>query len=102
MPIDCEEAAFYRQIVDATKDNASSIDLYQVLRIERETTPKEIKKAYRRLAVRWHPDKHRNDFDKAFAESVFKLIARAYEVLSDENSRADYDAGGFNGGIFCK
>ncbi|KAF4729943.1 hypothetical protein FOZ62_009356, partial [Perkinsus olseni] len=101
MAIDCEEAAFYRQVVDESKDDASSIDLYDVLRVEREASPKDIKKAYRKLAVRWHPDKHRNDFDKAFAESVFKLIARAYEVLSDEDSRADYDAGGFNSGIFC-
>ncbi|KAF4667857.1 hypothetical protein FOL47_003363 [Perkinsus chesapeaki] len=78
------------------------LDLYDVLRLDKGASPKEIKKSYRKLAVRWHPDKHRNDFDKAFAESVFKLIARAYEVLSDEDSRADYDAGGYNaGGVFC-
>jgi len=64
------------------------IDYYEVLQIDREASFEEIKRAYRKLALKYHPD--RNPGDKE-AEERFKLINEAYQVLSDENKRALYD-----------
>ena len=66
-------------------------DYYKILGVKRDATEKEIKKAYRKLALQWHPDKHKED--KEIAEEKFKEIAEAYEVLSNEESRAKYDRG---------
>src|SRR4051812_49980964 len=63
-------------------------DFYQVLGIKRDAKPEEIKKAYRRLARKYHPDV--NPGDKA-AEERFKLITEAHEVLSDPKKRKVYD-----------
>ena len=63
-------------------------DYYHVLGVERGTTPEEIKKAYRKLAVKHHPDK--NPGDKS-AEEKFKELGEAYEVLSSVDKRAAYD-----------
>ena len=63
-------------------------DYYEVLGVERETDIEEIKKAYRKLAVKFHPDK--NPGDKT-AEEKFKEIGEAYEALSDPQKRAAYD-----------
>ena len=63
-------------------------DYYQVLGVERGATPDEIKKAYRKLAVKFHPDK--NPGDKS-AEEKFKELGEAYEVLSNADKRAAYD-----------
>ena len=52
---------------------------------------KEISKAYRKLAQKWHPDMFRSQEDKDIAEKKFHKIAIAYETLRDEESRADYD-----------
>src|SRR5437660_7349848 len=63
-------------------------DYYEVLNIERTATEEDIKKSYRKLAVKFHPDK--NPGDKA-AEEKFKELGEAYEALSDPQKRAAYD-----------
>jgi molecular chaperone DnaJ len=63
-------------------------DYYEVLGLEKSATAEEVKKAYRRLAIKFHPDK--NAGDKA-AEEKFKELGEAYEVLNDPQSRAAYD-----------
>jgi curved DNA-binding protein len=63
-------------------------DYYSVLGVSKTATPEEIKKAYRKLAVKYHPDK--NAGDKS-AEAKFKEVAEAYEVLSDADKRKKYD-----------
>ncbi len=69
-------------------------DYYQVLGVERSASDKEIKGAYRKLALKYHPD--RNPDDKA-AEEKFKAAAQAYEVLSDGQKRRKYDQFGHGG-----
>jgi len=71
-------------------------DYYKSLGISKGATKDEIKKAYRKLAHQYHPDKNPNNKE---AEDKFKEIAAAYEVLSDEKKRKEYDSGGpFMGG----
>lgn len=64
---------------------------YDVLDVTRESTKQEIARSYRQLAKKYHPDLHKSDNDKKIAEEKFKIIARAYETLRDEGSRADYN-----------
>ncbi|XP_022216349.1 dnaJ homolog subfamily C member 25 homolog [Drosophila obscura] len=66
-------------------------DCYDVLGVTRESSKSEIGKAYRSLARKYHPDLHRGAEAKALAEEQFKLLATAYEILRDEESRNDYD-----------
>jgi DnaJ-class molecular chaperone len=66
----------------------SKRDYYEVLAVSRTATDQEIKSAYRRLAVKYHPDKNPND---ASAEEKFKEAAEAYSVLSDPEQRKRYD-----------
>jgi len=80
-------------------------DYYEVLGVTKGATEKELKKAYRKLAIKHHPDKNPDDKN---AEAKFKEAAEAYEVLNDSNKRARYDqyghagleGGGFGGGGF--
>ena len=72
----------------------TEMDYYEVLEVSRDCTGAELKKAYRKLALKYHPD--RNPDDKE-AEEKFKLINEAYQVLSDEEKRAIYDRYGKEG-----
>src|ERR1700720_4327487 len=70
-------------------------DYYEVLGVNRDASDDQIKKAYRSLARKYHPD--RNPGDKQ-AEASFKEVQEAYDVLSDKTKRAQYDRFGFAGG----
>ena len=78
-------------------------DYYEVLGVEKNATEGEIKKAYRKQAIKYHPDKNPGNQE---AEAKFKLAAEAYEILSDSQKKAQYDQfghaafenGGFGGG----
>ena len=82
-------------------------DYYQTLGVSKSASAAEIKKAYRKMAIKYHPDKNPDD---ATAEGKFKEAAEAYEILSDDNKKARYDqygnaafegpqgGGGFGGG----
>ena len=67
----------------------SKRDYYEILGVEKTATADEIKKAYRKLAKKYHPDA--NSDNKEEAEKKFKEIAEAYEVLSDDTKRKQYD-----------
>ncbi|KAL3853186.1 hypothetical protein ACJMK2_016751 [Sinanodonta woodiana] len=87
---------FALEITLATKD------YYEILGVKKGASEKEIKKAFRKLAIKFHPDKNKKDPE---AEKKFVEIAKAYEVLSDKDKRRHYDqfgedgsGGGNNGG----
>ncbi|KAJ8019764.1 DnaJ-like subfamily B member 11 [Holothuria leucospilota] len=69
-------------------------DFYKILGVSRRATTKEIKKAYRKLAMQYHPDKNKDDPQ---AEEMFKDLGAAYEVLSDDEQRKIYDKHGEEG-----
>ena len=73
---------------------AEKRDYYEVLGLDKNASEDDIKKAYRKLAIKYHPD--RNPGDKK-AEEKFKEAAEAYDVLHDPQKRQQYDQFGFNG-----
>jgi molecular chaperone DnaJ len=74
---------------------ATKRDYYEILGISRSASTEDVKRAYRRLAMKYHPD--RNGDNKAEAEARFKECAEAYEVLGDEEKRPQYDRFGHAG-----
>ena len=74
--------------------DANKRDYYEVLGVEKNATPEQIKKAYRTLAKKYHPDMNPGDDEAA---NKFKEVNEAYEVLSDEDKKAKYDQFGFDG-----
>ncbi|KAF2956170.1 molecular chaperone DnaJ [Marinitoga sp. 38H-ov] len=68
-------------------------DYYKILGVSKDASPEEIKKAYRQLVKKWHPDRHQEN--KKEAEEKFKEIQEAYEVLSDPQKKSLYDRFGF-------
>jgi len=84
---------------------AEKRDYYEVLGVPKNASADEIKRAYKKLAIKYHPDKNPGDKE---AENKFKEAAEAYDVLSDEKKKAQYDrfgheglsSGGFSGGGF--
>jgi molecular chaperone DnaJ len=91
----------------STHTNVSKADYYEVLGVSRDVSDQELKSAYRKQALKYHPD--RNPGDHA-AEEKFKQASEAYQVLCDADKRAAYDRyghaglggqGGFNGGPFA-
>ncbi|XP_058100585.1 uncharacterized protein LOC131245265 [Magnolia sinica] len=71
------------------------VDYYKILEVDKNSKEDDLKKAYRKLAMKWHPDKNPNN--KKEAEAKFKQISEAYDVLSDPQKRAIYDQYGEEG-----
>ena len=65
----------------------TDVDHYKALEISRDSTLKQIRRAYRKLSVQWHPDKHSGKPTLEEARKRFQEISAAYEVLSDEDKR---------------
>src|SRR5271156_1367410 len=71
-------------------------DLYKVLGVDRKASAADIKKAYRKLARQYHPDRNPDD---AKAEERFKEVQGSYDILGDADKRKQYDRGGLFGGV---
>ncbi len=83
----------YKDTYTYTYISIMSTDFYKTLGVERNCSEDDIKKSYRKLAMRWHPDKHSQESEenKKKAEEKFKEINQAYEILSNRDKRNKYD-----------
>ena len=70
-------------------------DLYKILEVSRDADADDVRKAYRRLALKYHPDKQagKSEAEVEAASSKFKAISEAYEILSDPEKKSKYDSG---------
>ena len=82
------------QRADAALKQSKTKDYYKILGVPRSAGEAEFKRAYRRLALEWHPDKHTqaDAAQQAEAHARFTELQAAWAVLSDETTRAEYDA----------
>ena len=87
-------AASCVRLSKTSKQHYVKRDCYEVLGVTKDAGEREIKKAYKKLAMKYHPD--RNQGDKQ-AEDKFKEVKEAYDILSDQNKRAAYDQFGHDG-----
>lgn len=81
------------------EDKSKSKDFYQVLGLDKECTATELRNAYKKLALRWHPDRCSPSGNSEFVEEAkqnFQAIQQAYSVLSDTNKRFLYDVGAYD------
>ncbi|XP_035475248.1 dnaJ homolog subfamily B member 6b isoform X2 [Scophthalmus maximus] len=86
---------FHTRQLPLTHTDRAMLEYYQILGVQKNATQEDIKKAYRKSALKWHPDKNPDNKDEA--EKKFKELSEAYEVLSDENKRNIYDRYGKEG-----
>jgi len=74
-------------------------DYYKVLGVAKNASDDDIKKAFRKLSIKWHPDKHQDDNDdKEEAEKKYREIVEAYDVLKDPKKKQQYDMGAYDDG----
>ena len=75
---------------EVAKKRSKEKDYYKILGVKRDATEKEIKKAYRKLALQWHPDKHKDDKQGSYTDASWKNFRKALEtaktVLDDEDA----------------
>ncbi|XP_032360240.1 chaperone protein dnaJ 1, mitochondrial isoform X3 [Etheostoma spectabile] len=91
----CGRKSQSQEALRTLTQDTTMLEYYQTLGVQKNATQEDIKKAYRKLALKWHPDK--NPENKEEAEKRFKELSEAYEVLSDENKRSTYDRYGKDG-----
>merc|ERR1719203_1204403 len=91
LPIVCRLIIFVWMMCESSAKR----DYYEVLGVSKDATERQLKKAYRKLALKWHPDENPNNVKEA--EEKLKEIGEAYGVLSDDQQRRIYDHRGFDG-----
>uniref|UniRef100_A0A6G1SDI2 DnaJ subfamily B member 8 n=1 Tax=Aceria tosichella TaxID=561515 RepID=A0A6G1SDI2_9ACAR len=79
-------------IIDEVVKNFNLTNYYDVLRIPRDATKDEIKKAYLQRSLEWHPDKIEDPNNREISGKKFQILTQIYQILSDSKKRQDYDA----------
>ncbi|KAJ2720180.1 hypothetical protein H4R23_004751 [Coemansia sp. Cherry 401B] len=82
-----------RMQLERRRRAAARKDYYKILGVARDASAPEVKRAFRKMAQQWHPDRYRGDLSKDEVEAKMAEINQAYEVLMDEEKRAQYDQG---------